>query len=81
MKRNGVLIALLSVLVLAGCEEVGVGGASEDRITALETELGTLREEFGTFREEWGGFYQDWGTYREEIGLGGVGEAVEGEGE
>jgi len=80
MKRNGVLIALLSVLVLAGCEEVG-GGASADRITALETELGTLREEFGTFREEWNGFYQDWGTYREEIGLGGTGAAVEGEGE
>jgi hypothetical protein len=80
MRKNiGVLVVALSALVLAGCEEIG--GGSADRITALETELGSLREEFGTFREEWGGFYQDWGTYREEIGLGGAGTEVEGEGE
>ena len=80
-KHIGVLVVALSALVLVGCEELGGGGASADRITALETELGSLREEFGTFREEWGGFYQDWGTYREEIGLGGAGTEVEGEGE
>ncbi len=78
MKKNiGVLVVALSTLVLTGCEEVG--GGSAERITALETEIGTLRDEFGTFREEWGGFYQDWGTYREEIGLGETGAETGGE--
>jgi len=85
-KIYGVLFALLSALVLAGCEEIGSGGAATESMTALETEVASLREEFGTFRQEWDGFYQDWGTYREEIGLGGaeggeVGAGTEGEGE
>lgn len=62
---------MVLVGVLAGCEGVGTaGGASEERITALETELGTLREEFTAFQGQWDGFYQDWGTYREQVGLG-----------
>lgn len=72
-KFRGLILLMFVGFALAGCEELGegVGGVGEERITALETELGTLREEFGTFREQWDGFYQDWGTYREEIGLGG----------
>lgn len=70
-KIYGVLIITLAGLVLAGCENLGAGvGASEERITALETELGTLREEFTAFQGQWDGFYQDWGTYRDQIGLG-----------
>jgi len=80
-KHIGVLVVALSALVLAGCEEIGSGGAATESMTALETEVASLREEFGTFREEWTSFNQDWGTYREEIGLGGTGAAVEGEGE
>ncbi len=71
--KNRLLSLSLVVLVgvLAGCEGVGTaGGASEERITALETELGTLREEFTAFQGQWDGFYQDWGTYREQVGLG-----------
>lgn len=86
-KHIGVLVVALSALVLAGCEELG-GGASADRMTALETEVSSLREEFGTFREEWTSFNEDWGTYREQIGLGEagaeggeVGAGTEGEGE
>jgi hypothetical protein len=75
-KVYGVLVIALVGLGLTGCEEVG--GASAERITALETELGTLRDEFGTFREEWAGFHEDWGVYREQIGLGEAGTEVEG---
>lgn len=70
-KFRGLILLMFVGFALAGCEGVGGVGASGERITALETELGTFREEFGTFREQWDGFYQDWGTYREEIGLGG----------